>query len=169
MNESLSDTYEIQKLAFLFGMALDSRSVEGYELFDQCMTPDVEVSYEFGCWKGLAAQKENTRKMLTDVFTFTHHIVSNPVITITGDEADAKYKVTGAHGVRDGEGQRVIWGGAVYQQYCVRTSSGWRIKRHCCGKSWVDDSTGLMARLMAGSASRPKDDQKSIKLSGENK
>jgi hypothetical protein len=145
----LKDRAEVESLAYIYGRAVDSRTREGYALFDQCMTPDVEVVYEFGTWKGVETQKKVTGDNMLRVFTFTHHIITNPLITITGDTAVGEYRCMAAHGMSTPKGQKVVFGGSTYTQDCVRTPAGWRIRRHHCGKSWIDDNGELLA-LMVG-------------------
>jgi hypothetical protein len=151
----MTSTYErdraaIEELAFMYGRGLDGRSAGDQDIFDRCLTPDAQIVYEFGSWTGLVAHKDTVRRTLLKLFTFTHHMITNPIIRIEGDKAVAEYKVAGAHGVRQGDREQVIWGGSIYRHDCVRTAAGWRIRRHECLNSWIADDGGLMANVAKG-------------------
>jgi hypothetical protein len=148
----LLDCEDIKRLAYLYGRGIDARQVEDYSLFDQCLLPDVEIVYEFGTWKGLEEHKKITAANMLRVFTFTHHLITNPLISIKGDRATASYRCTAAHGIKTPQGEKIVYGGSTYTQDCVRTADGWRVSRHSCGKSWIDDQGELLA-MMVGKAS----------------
>lgn len=145
-----SDREAIRALAHLYGRGVDARSVAEQAAFDACLTEDVEVDYgEFGAWRGLDTHKQRLKATVMDVLAFTHHLVTNGIIAIDGDSAHASYRVTAAHGVPDGAGGvHVVWGGATYEQDCVRTPQGWRIARHYCGPAWTDDGGGMRRQLV---------------------
>jgi hypothetical protein len=47
------------------------------------------------------------------------------------------------------EGDKVIYGGATYNQDCIRTSEGWRVQRHVEENPWIDDDGALLAMMTA--------------------
>lgn len=142
-----NDYFEIATLGYLYGRGSDTRGPEGHAFFDKSLLEDVEVSYSFGNWTGLATHKKMIEK-LQSAFSFTHHSVASPLIEIDGDEATGEFKVVAAHGVLIDGQQHVVWGGAIYRQHCVRTAEGWRVRHHLCENDWLDDPNGLMVRAM---------------------
>jgi len=143
---SLRDRIEIERLVFLYGRALDGREEGDENLFDACM---LEVEYPFGTWKGVAEHKRIHRATIRVLFTMTQHVISNPLIEIRGDTASAQYYVHAAHGIATEGGQKIVYGGAVYTHDLVRTDAGWRIRRHHCRPTWIDDEGGLLAACQA--------------------
>ena len=76
---------------------------------------------------------------MLQMFTFTHHVITNSLIEIDGDRASAQYYVTSPHVIATDNGVRVVWGGGIYAQELVRTPAGWRISKHVCTDVWMDD------------------------------
>jgi hypothetical protein len=143
-NRLLADRIGIERAAYLYGRALDSRDAEGQKLFKQCMLPDVEVEYFFGKWQGVEEHMKIHRATVQQNFTMTQHMLSNPLIEISGDTATAEWYVHAVHGVKSESGDRIVYAGAIYRQDLVRTSEGWRIKRHHCTTTWEDDGGKLL-------------------------
>jgi hypothetical protein len=108
--------------------------------------------YTFGTWRGLEEHKKVTAANMLKVFTFTHHIITNPIIQITGDTAIGSYRSAAAMGIKATQGEKVIYGGATYIQECVRTPQGWRVQRHIEENPWMDDEGGNLLALMSASA-----------------
>src|SRR5690606_5210628 len=89
----LRDSADIQRLAYLYGRGVDARTPEEHDkYFDACLAADAEIVYEFGSWKGLDAHKRITAENMLKVFTFTHHLITNPIIDVQGDTARASYR-----------------------------------------------------------------------------
>jgi hypothetical protein len=137
----------IAQLGYMYGRGADTIGEYGHRYFDASLLPDVEVIYDFGSWRGLDEHKRMIGN-LQAAFAFTHHALTSPLIDIDGDVATSEFKVVAGHGVMVDRQMRVIWGGAIYRQDCLRTEAGWRVRRHICENSWVDDPAGLMARAM---------------------
>lgn len=78
------------------------------ETTDKCLTEYVDVEYEFGTWNGIEAHKHMVKNTILQVFSFTHHIISNDLIEIDGNTAIGEYRVTGSHGLMENGRQRVI-------------------------------------------------------------
>jgi hypothetical protein len=143
------DQAAIERLAYLYGRGVDARDAAGHDTyFDQCLLPDVEMVYEFGTWQGRDEHKRITAENMWKVFTFTHHLITNGIVDIDGDTATASYRCTAAHGMRTASGEKTVFGGSTYIQDCIRTPEGWRISRHVCEKSWIDDDGSLLAAMV---------------------
>src|SRR5579862_7272737 len=84
----LSDRAEIERLAYILARGNDI----DINAYDDCMCDDIEVIYSFGQWRGLEEHKRRCREMQS-LFTFTQHVLTNPLIDVDGDTATAKYYV----------------------------------------------------------------------------
>jgi hypothetical protein len=147
--ENIATHVQIERLAYLYGRGVDGRDhSEHNKYFDQCLMADVEMVYEFGTWRGREEHKRITAENMWTMFTFTHHLITNPLIEADGDTALASYRCTAAHGIKSDDRSRVVYGGSTYIQECVMTESGWRISKHICEKSWIDDDGSLMASMI---------------------
>lgn len=149
MGGTTGDHEAIRELAYLYGRGVDARTAGEQAVFDHCLTEDVVVDYgEFGAWEGLETHKRMMAEKAMTVFTFTHHIITNDLIEVSGDTATASYRVTAAHGLAGADGgEQVIWAGANYFQDCIRTPQGWRIARHLCTGTFP---TALKAQIEGG-------------------
>lgn len=153
----LCDRADIERLAYVLARGNDIDN----DAYDECMCDDVEVIYSFGQWRGVNEHKRRCREM-GSLFTFTQHVLTNPLIDVHGDTATARYYVFAAHGLKANAGKDIIYAGAIYTHDLVRTHKGWRIKRHHCETLWYDDPKGLMqdfegvARELNRPAEQPK-------------
>jgi hypothetical protein len=134
-----NDLLEIQQVGNLFAHGIDF----DVDAFDRCMTDDTEVIYAMGTWRGIDEQKKRTRITKRDVFSFTQHALTNPIIALDGDRANVRWYVSGNHGMKAERGY-IIRVGAIYTHDLARTPRGWRIMRHHCEVVWTDDPKGLM-------------------------
>lgn len=142
----LVDRVHVEETGLMYGRANDDRD-PSQPLWDECMTEDVEVTYIFGSWRGLETHKKMHRAGLLEVFTLTRHALTNPRIVIDGDRASAEFLVHAVHGIATPQGEKIVYGGAIYYQDLIRTAAGWRIKRHRCETTWIDDNGGLLAAV----------------------
>ena len=88
------------------------------------MTEDAEIVYSMGVWYSIEEQKKRTRITKWDVFSFTQHALSNPLIEFDGDRATARWYVLGNHGLKRAKNGYVIRIGAIYSHKLVRTAQG---------------------------------------------
>jgi hypothetical protein len=119
------------------------------EQFGKCMSDDVEIIYAFGSWRGVDEHKRRCKEMKS-VFTFTQHVLTNPIIEVNGDKATASWYVFASHGWKPTGGKDVIYAGAIYNHELARTPQGWRITRHHCETLWYDDPKNLMKQFRTG-------------------
>jgi hypothetical protein len=145
------DRAEIERLASLVAWGNDVDP----EYYDQCMCDDVEIVYSFAEWRGLEEHKRRCREYRS-VFTFTQHLLANPLIEVDGDSATAKYYVFASHGWKATGGKDIIYAGAIYTHDLVRTAKGWLIKRHHCETLWYDDPKELMQMFPVSAGTRDK-------------
>lgn len=84
-------------------------------------------TWDAGTW-GRAEGREGIRKLYQsfDVFPFTMHIVTNPVIEVTGDTATGDWHMIGvAQPTRESPSFFMV---GIYNDEYVRTPDGWRFK-----------------------------------------
>ena len=124
----LSDQVEIGQLLQRYAQALDSRE---FARLDAIFAADAEVEYRLGERVTLGSWREN-RDMFTrflDVFAYTSHLISPPIVELAGDEARAESRLIAAHGwerVSGGRGTWLVFG--LYRDTLVRRPEGWRIR-----------------------------------------
>jgi len=142
-----SDYQQVLELAHLFGRANDERTELAFDFIDRCLIEDVDMDYGLtGRWKGRELHKRVLKAAQT-VFTFSHHIITGPIIQIDGDRAHGEHMICAPHGVLADGVLHTVWAGGVYLQDCVRTSHGWRVRRHKFKPTWADSNSGLLARV----------------------
>ena len=125
--------YLIQRIINLYGVAVDSQN---WSLFDEIFTPDIDALYnENARWSDRATIKSDF-EAYHDLFDGTQHMMSNHVIDVDGDTAQA---LTYAHWrlIRKGLPGGEFWeGNGWYDDTLVRTPNGWRINRRVCKIIW---------------------------------
>jgi hypothetical protein len=130
---TVQDTQSIIQLVNLYGFAVDTQR---WELFDRIFTADVDADYgETSHWRDLASFKSDFA-VFHDPFDSTQHIMSNHLVQVEGDKAQAF-----THGtwrlVRNKADGTPLWDGSGwYDDDLVRTAEGWRIKRRTCRIVW---------------------------------
>jgi len=126
---SLADRLEIGELLQRYGRAIDERR---FGDLDALFTPDAEVDYQIlqqsmrGSWREVGL----TFPRFLDVFAYTTHLISPPVLELRGDEAGADSRLIAVHGwerLAGGRGAWLVFG--VYRDTLVRTADGWCIAR----------------------------------------
>lgn len=79
---------------------------------------------KFGRYEGHAAIAEYFLK-ISDMVTFSAHMITNPIIAVDGDRATGQWWIlTPATRIRDGAKQ-AYWMLATYDDVYVRTDHGW--------------------------------------------
>jgi 3-phenylpropionate/cinnamic acid dioxygenase small subunit len=125
----ISDRLAVSDLLNRYATAMDSRN---WDLLAACFTDDARLDYDtsgvFGrqdfvehCAEGLARMKA------------TQHRVTNQVITLDGDQAQATSYVVAQH-VRDNDATFTL--GGTYHDDLVRTGDEWRIASRQFVTSW---------------------------------
>lgn len=143
----LNDVRDVEQIMYRFGRAIDHPDKEQTrKLLSNIMLPDLKMEYPAGEWSG----RDNCIDVIVEgllQFSFTHHLLTNPIVEIDGDRAEASYLTTGVHGGADG---RVFLAGSRYTQELSRTAEGWRIARHHCGEIWLEENaTGVVLSATA--------------------
>ena len=119
------DVEAIQDLLVRYATAIDTRD---WELFRTCFSEDAATDYgDVGSWTdldGITAFMEKVHEPFGD----TNHMLSNFVVEVDGDRAEATSYV---HVVLALKGSDGGWVDSVgrYEDTLVRTPSGWRIAK----------------------------------------
>ena len=140
--EPRSDRSEVERLVYIMVQAMDRREPDR---FDLCFDADVVVTYNFGTWRGRELHKQVYNATLPRLFSATHHMISNPVVDVSGDAAEAEYYVQAAHVIE--QGQKVVQIGLIYRQQVRRQPLGWRIVKHEAQSVWTSDPDDIMPNL----------------------
>jgi 3-phenylpropionate/cinnamic acid dioxygenase small subunit len=118
------DRQDIADVLLRYATGIDRRN---WPLFRTAFTEDCELDYgEIGSWRGVDA--------VTDFMETSHamaghtmHRLTNQVITIDGDRAEARTYVDGLIMFGDaGSGVNAV---GFYDDDMVRTAAGWRIAK----------------------------------------
>ncbi len=123
------DAVEIAQLLQRYGRALDDRR---FADLDRVFAADAEVDYQIGgtFTRGPWREVSTSFPRFLDVFLYTTHMISPPVLELRGDEASADSRLIAVHGwerLAGGSGAWFVFG--VYGDTLVRTPEGWRIRR----------------------------------------
>ena len=129
MADAPADHVEIAQLLQRYGRAIDERRFADLE---RVFAADAEVDYRIldtttrGPWR----EAIGAFPRFLDVFPYTTHLISPPVVELRGDEASADSRLIAVHGwerLAGGSGAWFVFG--VYRDTLVRTTEGWRIRR----------------------------------------
>lgn len=127
------DESAIIRIVNLYGFAVDTQR---WDLFDHIFTPDVDADYsETAHWRDLKTFKSDFA-VYHDPFDGTQHTMTNHLVNIAGDTAQAN---TYGHWrlIRNGlEGGDFWEGNGWYDDLLVRTGDGWRIRERTCRIIW---------------------------------
>jgi 3-phenylpropionate/cinnamic acid dioxygenase small subunit len=118
------DRQDISDVLIRYATGIDRRD---WPLFRTAFTDDCELDYgEIGTWIGIDAVAEfmETSHAMAG---HTMHRLTNQVITVDGDAAEARTYVDGL--IMFGEGNSGVNAVGFYDDDIVRTADGWRIAR----------------------------------------
>ncbi|MCV7402778.1 nuclear transport factor 2 family protein [Mycobacterium fragae] len=118
------DRQDITEVLLRYATGIDRRD---WALFRNVFTDDCELDYgEIGVWKGVDAVTEFMQQAHA-LAGHTMHRLTNQVITLDGDEAQARTYVDAL--IMVGDNKSGVNGIGYYDDDLVRTDDGWRIAR----------------------------------------
>lgn len=118
------DRQDITDVLLRYATGIDRRD---WTLFRTVFTDDCELDYgEIGVWKGVDAVTEFMQQAHA-LAGHTMHRLTNQVITVDGDEAQARTYVDAL--IMVGDNKSGVNGIGFYDDDLVRTDAGWRIAR----------------------------------------
>ncbi len=136
-SEEISDYIEIEQLMVRYVDAIDSKD---WDLLDTVFTSDAFLDYESSGGPDGKGDYRTIRKWLQEnlaIFPMTQHMIGKTSIDYHGDSANCRtifYNPMGvpvnSDGVYDTDGEKlhIFVVGGWYNDLCVRTENGWRIK-----------------------------------------
>ncbi len=118
------DKHDIAEVLLRYSTGIDRRD---WPLFRTAFVDDCELDYgEIGTWIGVDAVAE-FMEVSHAMAGHTLHRLTNQVITVSGDRADARTYVDALIMAQDnGSGVNAI---GFYDDELLRTAAGWRIAR----------------------------------------
>ena len=118
------DRQDISDLLVRYATGIDRRD---WVLFRTVFTDDCDLDYgEIGVWKGVDAVTDFMEQVHA-MAGHTMHRMSNQVITVDGDRAEARTYVDAL--IMAGDNKSGVNGIGFYDDEIVRTADGWRIAR----------------------------------------
>jgi hypothetical protein len=127
------DTVSIINTINLYGLAMDTQR---WDLFDRIYTPDVDADFgDPSHWRDLKQFKSDFEAFHSP-FDATQHAMSNHVVHVAGDKANAFTYGYWRLMRRNVEGGDFWEGAGWYDDELVRAKGAWLIKRRVCRISW---------------------------------
>lgn len=123
-----ADHVDITQCLQRYGQALDDRA---WDVFDTVFTPDARIHYdvEGRAWDVRMDGLKSSSRELFELFFWTQHMFSVPVIELAGDEARATCRLIATHVQVKLDGERSTWVlYGIYRDVLVRSAAGWRIR-----------------------------------------
>lgn len=118
------DRQDVTEVLLRYATGIDRRD---WSLFRTVFTDDCELDYgDIGTWQGVDAVTDFMQKAHAAA-GHTLHRVTNPVIAVYGDRAEARTYVDAL--VMLSDNQSGVNGIGYYDDEMVRTAAGWRIAR----------------------------------------
>jgi 3-phenylpropionate/cinnamic acid dioxygenase small subunit len=138
MSSATDDVVEITQLLYRYARAIDAKD---WKALEQIFTPDARIHYavERGAELRFAELGPWLARAMT-IFKATQHVITNPLVELTGDRARCTSYLTGTHvqARRDDGAQVLTTEGSTYSDELVRTREGWRIAARVLERTWVD-------------------------------
>jgi ketosteroid isomerase-like protein len=141
-----SDREQIYDVAVRYATALDGRD---WDLLRTCFVPDVVGVYEgqIGEVHGYDAIEVTCRDALGPLDA-TQHVVTNFVIDVRGDEADASCYLVAQHVRHTAEGGALFTLAGRYTDVLRRTDGGWKIARRRLQTTWTSGNPAVLAHVL---------------------
>ena len=150
----LLDRAEISDVQLRYATGLDSRD---WSLFRSIFTDEIETDFSsvFGGEPRRVSSDRWTEAARRAVggLAATHHMITNHVITVAGDDATCIAYVQARHYLPNDSGDHTQTMFGYYTNRFVRTSAGWRFAR-ASGRSPGRPATGASSRLERAPQSR---------------
>jgi ketosteroid isomerase-like protein len=139
--QALQDRQEISEICYRYGLALDRRD---WAALAALFTPDADAFYlDLPPARGYQAIEDTCRAAFAPL-SATQHLISNVVVRLDGDRAEAACYLQAQH-VRSGTagGDNFIIAGR-YDDKLLRTPDGWRIRERRLQSMWTDGNPAVI-------------------------
>jgi SnoaL-like domain len=146
----LLDRAEISDVQLRYATGLDSRD---WPLFRSCFTDEIETDFTSvfgGQPRKVSADRwtEAARRSLSGLQA-TQHMITNHVITVTGDEALCIAYVQARHYLPNDSGDNLQNMFGYYTNRFTRTAAGWKIRACKLTLTWQTGNQGIFALASA--------------------
>lgn len=151
----LADRAAITDLVSRFGWCLDRRDWDGLRsLFTEVVRTDYTALWggepqEASVDELLATDRQGSWRRTMDGLEATQHLITNILVTETGDGARATANVVGVHRLTNPHGSPLWTVGGTYDFRLVRTADGWRFRAITQGITWVEGNQQVLFRAAA--------------------
>ncbi len=163
--QMLEDAEEIRWMKAYYAQVCDDKFTDGHvarpqEEIDAMMRPMVErVLAEDAVWDGspcgappLLGREAIFARLRSSAWTFAMHYYVNPLITLDGDTAHARWMLLET--CTAAEGNQALWMSAVSEEDYLRTPEGRRLRHYRVrykfltpfDRLWTDRSASLLPR-----------------------
>jgi len=144
--DELRARLEIEDLLYRYAEAIDSCQ---WGLLESCFTPDAVGLYGdfLGRLEGAPAIVAACRGVI-EPLDGSQHFVTNPRITIVGDEARSRSYFHAQHIRREAEGGPHYVVAGSYVDQCVRSGETWRIRMRKLEGSWAEGNPRVMSESL---------------------
>jgi hypothetical protein len=163
--QMLEDAEEIRWMKAYYAQVCDDKFTEAHvarpqDEIDAMMRPMVErVFAEDAVWDGspggappIVGRAAIFERLRLSAWTFAMHYYVNPLITLAGDTAHARWMLWETCTVA--EGNQALWMSAVSEEDYRRTPDGWRLCHYAVrykfltpfDRPWTDRSASLLPR-----------------------
>lgn len=138
MRGDAEDTIEITQLLYRYAIAIDTKD---WKALERVFTPDARIHYAVA--GGIELRFPELAGWLAramSIFKSTQHVITNPLVELSGDVARCSSYLTGTHvQVRIDSGEEVlVTEGSRYDDELVRTRDGFRICSRHLERIWLD-------------------------------
>ncbi|MCD9193518.1 nuclear transport factor 2 family protein [Streptomyces albireticuli] len=143
---TLADHAALTTLLDRFAAGLDSTAPDRNDetWYRSLFTEDVRLELPNGVHHGTAGL-DGFLGAPKKAWARTHHLVTNPVVTVDGDRATGRANAHATHvphPAEDGTTGPLFVGGAHYDYTAVRTADGWRVDALTASVVWVEGAPG---------------------------
>ncbi|MPZ80245.1 MAG: nuclear transport factor 2 family protein [Actinophytocola sp.] len=161
MTSELADRLDVTDTVVRMGWLLDRRDWDGLrDLFTETVYTDYTalwggVPQEAGVDQLLSTSAQGSWRRTMDGLEATQHLITNVLVSVTGDSASATANVLGVHRLANPHGSPLWTVGGTYDFRLVRVAAGWRIRAVTYDISWVEGNQQVLFRAAANPAANP--------------
>lgn len=143
---TVTDRAALTTLLDRFAAGLDSTDADrnDEQWYRSLFTEGVRLELPNGVHEGVAGLPEFLG-VPKRAWARTHHLVTNPIVTLDGDRAAGRANAHATHvphPAEDGTTGALFVGGARYDYTAVRTAEGWRVDALTASVVWVEGAPG---------------------------
>ena len=126
-----SDRFRVIERVAQYGLSIDCKDWGLFRLITaHQITLEVRPTYGAGFPPSMTNEEWLTAiQGVTSSFLATHHVITNHIVSISGDEAECRSLLTGSHFYKTASGETAAYvTSGRYAHYLVRKNGDWLIK-----------------------------------------